>query len=1011
MKKVILLLLFITLGSLSAQSFNGTFNPSPLEKPRELNSDTLKILGIMVNFQEDKDAATFGNGKFGSIYSQNYGNNILDPLPHDRTYFESHLEFVKNYFRKVSDNKLNVEYFVLPDTFSVSQTMRNYSPAPKSNDFQPLANFAQEVWSIANQLYPTFDFSEYDLFIIFHAGVGRDITLPGSLGNERDLPSVYLSENALKEIFGNNFDGFPVNNGNFKITNTAIIPETESRELSTLSGNILFEITINGLLAATVGSHLGLPDLFDTETGLSAIGRFGLMDGQSIFAYNGCFPPELSAWEKIYLGWANPVELSPNNYNINLTTKFASTLSDTVILKVPINSSEYYLIENKQRDASADGSTIKYKIADNTFVKTFLKDTTGFRSFDTDSLAGVVIDVDEFDWALPGSGILIWHIDENVISQKIALNKINTDKNLRGVDVVEADGVQDIGEKFFTIFGDEIIGEGTELDLWYKGNTSKLYKNRFDKNSRPAAKSNSGANSLISIYDFSDNSNRMSFKIAYGDSIIKPIYSLKNLSSNPAEFISSIRDDDDLFAFLFGNNLLVYNGETFLDSISLFSDYKPVNVSFGGVDYIIGAALTPILFEPYKISYFSFDGVNTSKGGFNITSSISCAPVVRKSATENYEVLFGTSNGKILVYELTSLTAGNPVPKNEITIRENTSITKLTTYENNLVVAGQSVTNGTNFSYVYVNQKIRTFDQTEILGLANTLTSDGKFITIILLKQFESYEILILDDGEELNRFQLPSGDIYKTIALSDLKNDGSNYIVISSGTKLYAFNLQGALADNFPLSVSDDEFNGSVLSADIEGDAKSEIIAFTKKGNIYAVNGGSGKIIDGFPISTGKNNYAYPVLFTFDGSICLAVIDQTNNFYAWKISPIISHIDWSELYGDRQNSSFLKNAISTNRVEEFFPKNRAYNYPNPVYEGSTAIRYYVSENSKINIKILDLAGELVAELNSYATGGFDNETIWNVSNIQSGVYLARIEATSDSGKSESVTIKIAVVK
>lgn len=1011
MKKVILLLLFITLGSLSAQSFNGTFNLSPLEKPRELNSDTLKILGIMVNFQEDKDAATFGNGKFGSIYSQNYGNNILDPLPHDRTYFESHLEFVKNYFRKVSDNKLNIEYFVLPDTFSVSQTMRNYSPAPKSNDFQPLANFAQEVWSIANQLYPTFDFSEYDLFIIFHAGVGRDITLPGSLGNERDLPSVYLSENALKEIFGNNFDGFPVNNGNFKITNTAIIPETESRELSTLSGNVLFEITINGLLAATVGSHLGLPDLFDTETGLSAIGRFGLMDGQSIFAYNGCFPPELSAWEKIYLGWANPIELSPNNYNINLTTKFASTLSDTVILKVPINSSEYYLIENKQRDASADGSTIKYKIADNTFVKTFLKDTTGFRSFDTDSLAGVVIDVDEFDWALPGSGILIWHIDENVISQKIVLNKINTDKNLRGVDVVEADGVQDIGEKFFTIFGDEIIGEGTELDLWYKGNTSKLYKNRFDKNSRPAAKSNSGANSLISIYDFSDNSNRMSFKIAYGDSIIKPIYSLKNLSSNPAEFISSIRDDDDLFAFLFGNNLLVYNGETFLDSISLFSDYKPVNVSFGGVDYIIGAALTPILFEPYKISYFSFDGVNTSKGGFNITSSISCAPVVRKSATENYEVLFGTSNGKILVYELTSLTAGNPVPKNEITIRENTSITKLTTYENNLVVAGQSVTNGTNFSYVYVNQKILTFDQTEILDLVNTITSDGKFITIILLKQFESYEILILDDGEELNRLKLPSGDIYKTIALSDLKNDGSNYIVISSGTKLYAFNLQGALADNFPLSVLDDEFNGSVLSADIEGDAKSEIIAFTKKGNIYAVNGGSGKIIDGFPISTGKNNYAYPVLFTFDGSICLAVIDQTNNFYAWKISPIISHIDWSELYGDRQNSSFLKNAISTNRVEEFFPKSRAYNYPNPVYEGSTAIRYYVSENSKINIKILDLAGELVAELNSYATGGFDNETIWNVSNIQSGVYLARIEATSDSGKSESVTIKIAVVK
>jgi len=243
------------------------------------------------------------------------------------------------------------------------------------------------------------------------------------------------------------------------------------------------------------------------------------------------------------------------------------------------------------------------------------------------------------------------------------------------------------------------------------------------------------------------------------------------------------------------------------------------------------------------------------------------------------------------------------------------------------------------------------------------------------------------------------------------LKNDGDNYILLTAGDKLYAYNLQGSLADNFPFTILNDEFNGSVLSADIEGDKKSEVIAFTKKGNIYAVNGGSGKIIDGFPISVGRNNSAYPALFTYDGSICLAVINETNNFYAWKISSVLSHIDWAELYGDRKNSSFLKNAISTNRIEEFFPKSRAYNYPNPVYETSTAIRYYVSENSKINIKILDLAGELVAELNSYAAGGFDNETIWNVSNIQSGVYIARIEATSDSGKSESVTIKIAVVK
>jgi len=103
--------------------------------------------------------------------------------------------------------------------------------------------------------------------------------------------------------------------------------------------------------------------------------------------------------------------------------------------------------------------------------------------------------------------------------------------------------------------------------------------------------------------------------------------------------------------------------------------------------------------------------------------------------------------------------------------------------------------------------------------------------------------------------------------------------------------------------------------------------------------------------------------------------------------------------------------AENTNRINEFFPANRAYNYPNPVYEGTTNIRYYVAEDSKISIKIFDLAGDFVAELNNDAQGGMDNETVWNVGDIQSGVYLARIEASSTSGKTEQAVIKIAVVK
>ncbi len=1007
MKNLFIILLF-ALGSLSAQSFNVNINPFPNTLP--LITDTVKILAVMVSFQEDKDASTFGNGKFGSMYSKNYGNSILDPLPHDRKYFENHLEFVKNYFIKVSNSKLNVEYFVLPDTFSVSKTMRNYSPAPKSTELAPLGDFAKEVWNLANQKYPDFQFSDYDMFLIFHAGVGRDVTLPGSLGNERDLPSVYLSEKALKSIFGGDFNGFPVQNGNFRIRNSAIIPSTESRELETITGSFLIELTINGLLVSTVASHLGLPDLFDTETGLSAIGRFGLMDGQSIFAFNGCFPPEPSAWEKIYLGWISPneiLEISPSEFvrDITLPAKLAAN-NQPFIIKVPINSSEYYLIENKQRDVLKNGSVVTYKIGNDEFSKTFAKDTIGYRSFDTDSLAGVITNVDEFDWAIPGNGILIWHIDENVISRKIAENKINNDKKMRGVDVEEADGIQDIGEKFVTIFGDEVVGEGTEFDLWYSGNPSKLYINRFDKNTRPSTHSNSGANSLISIYDFSAPANLMTFKVAFRDSIVKPLYIREINTTEPAKTISSFDDNSSRQIVFAGTSVFVIDSTSEFVA-SNFTNYKPAVVKYGGFNYIIGATYDSRLLNPSKINFIRYAANSFDTGGYNVTFSISGSPVIIKTPNETYDIIVPTFEGKILFFDLVNLLAGNLQPKKEIDVNSDYQVEKISADSRTIALAKKRNSNVEFIIYIdgvnhsLKNQVVLDFSVTKIRdeNLAVALVAENG---IIKIKTFNKSGIY--------SEFDVSFTSNQKFI-FSDLKSDGSNYIILTDKNKLEAFNLQGARAENFPFEIKDDSFNNWILSADIEGDDKSEIIAFTEKGNIYAINGRTGKLVDGFPISIGKNNLASPSLFTFDNKICLSVIDKDNKFYSWKISSIISKMDWSELNGNRQNQNLANEYSSIVDYNKFFPENRAYNYPNPVYESSTAIRFYVSEDAEVVVKIYDLAGDKVDELTSTARGGFDSEVIWNVSSIQSGIYLARIEAKSNSGKTESTVIKIAVVK
>jgi hypothetical protein len=996
-KRLFALLFIICLGSLTAQRFSGKISPFHQNSTSVFNKDTLKILAVIVDFQEDRDASTFGNGKFGSIYSQNYGNKILDPMPHDQQYFQTHLEFAKNYFRKVSNGKLNVSFTVLPDTITVSSTIRTYSPGTNATDFSPLGNLSSEVWTLADQKHPGFNFGSYDLFVIFHAGVGRDISLPGSLGNEKDLPSVYLGQNALQKIFGASFQGFSVSGGNFHINNSMIIPETESRELSSFGQTVLFQITINGLLVSSIASYLGLPDLFDTNTGLSAIGRFGLMDGQAIFSYSGLFPPEPSAWEKIYLGWVQPVTVSPGNYKINMTALRSSSPGDTTILKVPINSSEYFLVENRQRDANNNGSILTINSAGQSLTKTFTKDANGYFSFAVDSVYGVVTDVDEFDWSLPGQiddtshyagGILIWHINDNVINAKIADDKINTDKTDRGVELVEANGIKIIGEQFTTITGDVVVGEGSYEDYYFKNNTGALYTNVFDKYSRPNSNAHSGANSLISMSGFPLSSNKMNFNLVYGDSVIKPIFSSVIPVSPSNLVLTAAGNDKNGLFFMNGADLYQTNKSGLYDTTIIgFSNYKPASNVFTNVDYVFGV-------KDSIIKIFSIDGTFTKLSTVNTGKLLSCSPVLNFN---NMNLTVGTVDGNVLIYKF------DPQSSGLLSLQSTASLS-------NHAIKSIAVTED-YYSVLFDDNSIKDKQQKTytvpeaVKQIGLTKNRQGNYITVALT----SSSIYLISAGTLIKKISLSSQAV--SFAIGDLKNDGENYIVYNSGSQIHAMNLTGSEAVNFPFTDPDGKtFTGSPLCADFEGDKKSEVISFTEDGRIIALDGGTGKYVSGFPISAGLYIES-AAIYNDNEKTSIAVIDSGKHFYGWNIGFISGPNFWTETGGSSLNNQFVNSASASGFVNEFFPKAKVYNYPNPVYNGVTAIRYYVSENSKINIKIFDLAGDFVAELNDNVQGGFESETIWKVNNIQSGVYLARVEAVGTSGKTESNVIKIAVVK
>ena len=84
----------------------------------------------------------------------------------------------------------------------------------------------------------------------------------------------------------------------------------------------------------------------------------------------------------------------------------------------------------------------------------------------------------------------------------------------------------------------------------------------------------------------------------------------------------------------------------------------------------------------------------------------------------------------------------------------------------------------------------------------------------------------------------------------------------------------------------------------------------------------------------------------------------------------------------------------------------RAYNYPNPVKDGTTSFRFYVHKSTSVKIKIYDVAGFLVKELqHTSLLPDRYNEIIWNTSGLDSALYFADI--TSDKGESKLIKIVI----
>jgi M6 family metalloprotease-like protein len=227
-----------------------------------------------------------------------------------------------------------------------------------------------------------------DVVAVVHQGTGEE-----SGFDANDIWSNTWSLNDAK-YYGNSSAGefvtsetcsYPGGGGYIKVNNYTIQPE-----LAVPSGTMIGA----GVFAHEFGHSLGLPDLYDTDDSSNGAGYWSLMAsgmwlGKTIgYGHNtysiGETPSHLDIWSKYYLGWIGPASVSGINANISIA---AASSSAPNFYKLGIGTSttgEYFLVENRQK--------------------------SGFDSY------------------LPGSGLLVWHIDGTTITNLMEGNSINNNE-------------------------------------------------------------------------------------------------------------------------------------------------------------------------------------------------------------------------------------------------------------------------------------------------------------------------------------------------------------------------------------------------------------------------------------------------------------------------------------------------------------------------------------------------------------------------------------------------------
>ena len=288
----------------------------------------------------------------------------------DQSFLNIALSYAQDFFQKLSNFYLENSYGKLTIQTTVSgsiYTLPHNMGYYGSDATNGPPNLLSDTIAASSS---TLSYAGYDAVMIMHAGNGQEMT-----GLTNDIWSQWDS------------GSYTVSGNKFTLGYTLVPEKTPLATQSPL-----------GVICHETGHQLGLPDLYNTSSGgeavslagtSSVIGAWSLMDWPYGVDGNGVNPPHLDAWSKNDLGFLNFSSRALSATTSGLTWSYVETSSTTSFYKITIAvapATEYFVAEMRSTTAGT------------------------------------------YDHQAPGSGVVIWHIDE-AIAQDPTRRNINNNIN------------------------------------------------------------------------------------------------------------------------------------------------------------------------------------------------------------------------------------------------------------------------------------------------------------------------------------------------------------------------------------------------------------------------------------------------------------------------------------------------------------------------------------------------------------------------------------------------------